>query len=939
MALPRASIVLPLLIVLAGTAGWMQLRARPAPPPASLQIDATSNWFLRSAGDDSPRYGRPPDSGPGVELQPGTTFRLTDEDYELQRYATLGFKLKTPAADTLIELALRETPEAATVLEFVPGSSMPARAVLRRTGAEDVVLAESSPAGPPPSRGNSLQLALRIDGSHYAAALDGQRLLEWDAPGLKHGYVSLRVQHGALRVQQLNATGRQTNQHGAWRDFSLSEILTDPAPAPTGPVHLESLLLALTAAAAAAWLLRALCVTRPAPGDLAAATLLLLAGPALPLALSAIRPVPSLVWVCLILAVLMLPLALVPVSSALRGFTQQGRVSIWLSLGLAFAIATGTAVLCGRHSAAALVPVIEREQVAQETPLAPDWTAATAALDAGNALEVPQLRRDMLVTATVLLEPDSALAVRLRAPERQIARGILFTLSGSPSLRTGFRLEDFTRFDEMAETDAAVPTDHPCQLALEVRGTTYVARLDDRELVRIEDRSYAAGSVLFLAQRGSVRLRDVKVVSLEADTRLPSMLEAQLSGALLPLAALLWALCASLLLRQPVRVACGVGACALLPLALAFVLVPRNNFTSDTVLFAGSCAAAVLGVHALVHGPRSRRPVLTTLALLLLAVGTWAVALPHAIDERALVDGSDLNRMSYADWTGDRLDADLLSLQHPLLRRWNDWLARHRFRERIVSLQRRQGVPRVMTLGGSSTWGYRIPPDSGADWPAQLERLLQPQIPVEVVNAGFVGATSNRLYHFFRESLLPFAPDVVVLCVSFNDSTAQAQGDEEAYLSALTEPGRRRSWIDDCFARKERDNEREALTRVFEALPRDSRSTLELWREVGMTSSPPMRFERALRQFAELCKERGIRLVLVKEPVASGARMAWKEEFCAAIDAVGADFSLPIVDPTEALVAAGDRDLFMDRVHLKPSGCAVVAAEVARAVTPLLASR
>ena len=57
---------------------------------------------------------------------------------------------------------------------------------------------------------------------------------------------------------------------------------------------------------------------------------------------------------------------------------------------------------------------------------------------------------------------------------------------------------------------------------------------------------------------------------------------------------------------------------------------------------------------------------------------------------------------------------------------------------------------------------------------------------------------------------------------------------------------------------------------------------------------------------------RGFRLVLVKEPVSGDGRMLWKQEFREAMDRVGAEFGVAVVDPTPALMAAGGAEMFQD---------------------------
>ncbi|MBM3985405.1 MAG: hypothetical protein FJ296_06920, partial [Planctomycetes bacterium] len=310
-----------------------------------------------------------------------------------------------------------------------------------------------------------------------------------------------------------------------------------------------------------------------------------------------------------------------------------------------------------------------------------------------------------------------------------------------------------------------------------------------------------------------------------------------------------------------------------------------------------------------------------------------------AFDRSLVTDAVLMNRMTYVDWRGERLEDELVWLQHPLLRRWNYWLADHRFRDRQVPVERTPGVARVLVLGGSSTWGYRIPSSSGMEWPAQLEGLLRRRGAAEVLNGAYVGATGNRLYRLLRDALLPFEPDVVVLCVTFNDSSSRALGDEEAYYAQVSAPDAGRSWLGDRDARSVLAREKAVLSAIVASIPGDPRSSLEQWRAAGLETSPPERFRRTLEDFASLCAQHGMRLVLVKEPLAGDQRIVWKEEFYAAIDAVSAAHGLTVVDPTPALQAAGGAALFMDRVHPKYGGCGVIAAEVDRVLGPLLFAR
>ena len=283
--------------------------------------------------------------------------------------------------------------------------------------------------------------------------------------------------------------------------------------------------------------------------------------------------------------------------------------------------------------------------------------------------------------------------------------------------------------------------------------------------------------------------------------------------------------------------------------------------------------------------------------------------------------------------------------QSSMLRRWNDYHALHSFRGRSFSLQKPARTVRVLALGGSSTWGYRIPAESGGDYPAQLERRLNTpngnhasRASVQVINGAFVGATGTRLYHLLRDSLADFSPDIVTLSLTFNDSSSCTLGDEDGYYDMISAPGYERSWWQDWKLSRDYARAQTTLkTLVTEVRGKDPRSTTELWSALGMTTSPPERFAAILRRFAELARERHFQLVLIKEPVVGPQRLIWKDEFYAAIDQVAAEYQLPVVDPAAALADAGGDSLFMDTVHPTREGNKVIADELEKALRPLLA--
>lgn len=82
------------------------------------------------------------------------------------------------------------------------------------------------------------------------------------------------------------------------------------------------------------------------------------------------------------------------------------------------------------------------------------------------------------------------------------------------------------------------------------------------------------------------------------------------------------------------------------------------------------------------------------------------------------------------------------------------------------------GEARVVTVGDSITFGWEISEDD-ATYPGQLQALLDRRTPgvrrVRVINAGVPRYTSEQVVRLLRDDVLGLQPDLVVLCVGWND--------------------------------------------------------------------------------------------------------------------------------------------------------------------------
>jgi lysophospholipase L1-like esterase len=231
---------------------------------------------------------------------------------------------------------------------------------------------------------------------------------------------------------------------------------------------------------------------------------------------------------------------------------------------------------------------------------------------------------------------------------------------------------------------------------------------------------------------------------------------------------------------------------------------------------------------------------------------------------------------------------------------------------------------RVMCIGSSSTYGA----EAKTPYPLGLERLLEKDgRSVEVINAGVRGSVGNQLVRLLRDQLGQFEPDVVTVSLFYNDAYSLTQSDNEAYLQRVTatEGGRDR-FIDAKFER-EIANGAERYRTLSSAMDESAIAAA-----AADPDSPPARFERMLRRFIDLSRERDFRLVFIEEPVRGDEPHLWKKEFRAVMERLGREFGLPVVDPTPAMQQRGGAKLFVDPIHPNEQGHAIVAETLLKVI-------
>jgi hypothetical protein len=95
---------------------------------------------------------------------------------------------------------------------------------------------------------------------------------------------------------------------------------------------------------------------------------------------------------------------------------------------------------------------------------------------------------------------------------------------------------------------------------------------------------------------------------------------------------------------------------------------------------------------------------------------------------------------------------------------------------------RPRGVRRVLLLGDSFVEGYTVAEEETVR--AVLERLLAPAGPVEVLNGGTHGYSTDQQLLFFEAEGRRYAPDEVVLLFYYNDLHGNVSGDGKPWFEA-----------------------------------------------------------------------------------------------------------------------------------------------------------
>lgn len=272
------------------------------------------------------------------------------------------------------------------------------------------------------------------------------------------------------------------------------------------------------------------------------------------------------------------------------------------------------------------------------------------------------------------------------------------------------------------------------------------------------------------------------------------------------------------------------------------------------------------------------------------------------------------------------------------------------------------GTFRIVTLGGSSTFGFHNEDDE--TYPYYLQRLFDERgdaARVEVINAGFPYYTTASIRSLVESEILTYEPDLVTLYAAYNDASWPLS--LNPVLKALF-------WVQQhssiYLVIKETIFPDIRVYQIQNRVRRRINSTVALGEIESDAEAIAARYRENVAAIADLVRSRGVELLLIRQPMttagvnrgfdslsyadeysavreklASGSpphpfevRMMYQWRLLQELDAIAEERALRVVD--NVAITDLDRTQLTSHVHLSGGGNRRLAEAIRDAIEPLI---
>ena len=236
------------------------------------------------------------------------------------------------------------------------------------------------------------------------------------------------------------------------------------------------------------------------------------------------------------------------------------------------------------------------------------------------------------------------------------------------------------------------------------------------------------------------------------------------------------------------------------------------------------------------------------------------------------------------------------------------------------------GRRRLASFGDSITFGYGVGDEE--TYPHALGDELAAR-GVEVINAGVTGFTSHQVLGFLKRVAPAVQPDVVSVCVGWNDSTRRPVDDRE-YERRLRMVSRLDGTLDRVYLFRAMKS---AYLRVAALQGIDPAQGAQ---PTAFRVSPSQ-YRENLEAIAAECRRRGIKPVFVALPRRRvKGEPIFETPYAAVLAETGKSLGVPVLDTGDlglATTLPGNEAYFIDTLHLSPEGNRLLARLLARQIT------